>query len=44
MEAAIGLGGQVAGRIEKVEPVAEIFERTVREFHETVASLATRFR
>src|SRR5690349_7430490 len=43
MEAAIGLGGQVAGRIEKVEPVAEIFERTVREFHDTVAALAERF-
>jgi enoyl-[acyl-carrier protein] reductase II len=43
MEAAIGLGGQVAGRIDKVEPVAEIFERTVREFHETVELLAERF-
>ena len=43
MEAAIGLGGQVAGRIERVEPVAEIFERTVSEFHATVARLAERF-
>ena len=43
MQAAIGLGGQVAGRIEKVEPVAEIFERTVNEFHATVAKMAERF-
>ena len=43
MEAAIGLGGQVAGRIDRVEPVAEILERTVREFHETVENLAGRF-
>jgi len=43
MEAAIGLGGQVAGRIERVEPVAEILERTAREFHATIAMLAERF-
>lgn len=43
MEAAIGLGGQVAGRIERVEPVADILESTVREFHATVASLTDRF-
>jgi enoyl-[acyl-carrier protein] reductase II len=43
MEAAIGLGGQVAGRIDRVEPVAEILDRTVREFHATVANLADRF-
>lgn len=43
MEASIGLGGQVAGRIEAVEPVAEILARTVRGFHETVAGLAARF-
>jgi enoyl-[acyl-carrier protein] reductase II len=43
MEAAIGLGGQVAGRIERVEPVAEILERTAREFHSTIAMLAEKF-
>jgi enoyl-[acyl-carrier protein] reductase II len=43
MEAAIGLGGQVAGRIESVEPVASILERTAREFHETVSALAQHF-
>jgi enoyl-[acyl-carrier protein] reductase II len=43
MEAAIGLGGQVAGRIDKVEPVAEIFERMIGEFHATVAKMAERF-
>ncbi len=43
MEAAIGLGGQVAGRIERVEPVADILGRTVEEFHATLARLAERF-
>lgn len=43
MEASIGLGGQVAGRIEGVEPVAAILEDTVRGFHETVARMAERF-
>ncbi len=43
MEAAIALCGQVAGRITSVEPVAEILHATVREFRETISSLATRF-
>jgi enoyl-[acyl-carrier protein] reductase II len=43
MEAAIALCGQVAGRITSVEPVAEILHATVREFRETISTLATRF-
>jgi enoyl-[acyl-carrier protein] reductase II len=41
MEAAIALGGQVAGRIDSVEPVARIIEDTVAGFRETIAHLAT---
>jgi enoyl-[acyl-carrier protein] reductase II len=40
MEASIALSGQVAGRIERVEPVAEIFQRTLEEFREAAAALA----
>ncbi|MBW2231881.1 MAG: nitronate monooxygenase [Deltaproteobacteria bacterium] len=40
LEAGIALTGQVAGRIEAVEPVAEIIARTVREFAETAERLA----
>lgn len=39
MEAAIALTGQVAGRIESVEPVETIIHGTIREFRETVARL-----
>ncbi len=40
MEAAIALSGQVAGRIEKVEPVSEILHRTIREFRTTMLRLS----
>jgi len=40
MNAAIALSGQVAGRIESIESVAEIVNDTVRGFAETVARLA----
>jgi enoyl-[acyl-carrier protein] reductase II len=40
MEAAIALTGQVMGRIEAVETVAEIVESTVRVYEETVARLS----
>jgi enoyl-[acyl-carrier protein] reductase II len=40
MEASIALSGQVAGRIEEVLPVAEIFRRTVAEFREASARMA----
>jgi enoyl-[acyl-carrier protein] reductase II len=40
LEAGVALSGQVAGRIEAIVPVAEVIERTVREFHQTVEALA----
>jgi enoyl-[acyl-carrier protein] reductase II len=40
MNAAIALSGQVAGRIESVESVADIVADTVRGFAETVKRLA----
>jgi enoyl-[acyl-carrier protein] reductase II len=40
MEASIALSGQVAGRIDKVKPVAEIIAETMAEFEATVAGLA----
>jgi enoyl-[acyl-carrier protein] reductase II len=39
LEAAIALTGQVAGRIESVEPVADILHRTVLEFRERITDL-----
>ena len=42
MEAAIALTGQVAGRIESVEPVESIIHDTVRGFREVVAALQTK--
>ena len=40
LDEGIVLTGQVAGRIDEVEPVAVIVERIVREFHEVVGDLA----
>lgn len=40
MEAAIALSGQIAGRIQSVEPVADIIKRTVDEFYDTTAAMA----
>jgi enoyl-[acyl-carrier protein] reductase II len=40
LEAGVALSGQVAGRIEAIAPVGEIIAGMVREFHETVESLA----
>jgi len=39
MEAAIALTGQVAGRIESVEPVEAIIHGTIRDFRATVSGL-----
>ena len=39
MEAAIALSGQVAGRIESVEPVASIIADTMRQFSQRIAEL-----
>jgi enoyl-[acyl-carrier protein] reductase II len=41
MEAGIALTGQVAGRIDAVEPVAQIIRHTVEGFEATVKSLAS---
>ena len=40
LEAGVALTGEVAGRIESVEPVASIIDRTRREFFEAVEALA----
>lgn len=39
LEAAIALTGQVAGRIESVEPVADILHRTIDEFRSRITDL-----
>jgi hypothetical protein len=36
-------GGQVAGRIRSIEPVATIIDRTVTEFHEVMIEVARRW-
>ena len=41
MDASFAFGGQVAGRIESVEPVRDIIERTMDEFNATVADVQT---
>jgi enoyl-[acyl-carrier protein] reductase II len=42
MNAAIALSGQVAGRIESVEPVAAIIAATIRQFEEAIGRLTGR--
>src|SRR6187549_1465749 len=43
LDAAFAFGGQVAGRIDEVKPVADIIRETVEEFEEVVRSLAGRY-
>jgi enoyl-[acyl-carrier protein] reductase II len=43
LDAAFAFGGQVAGRIDEIKPVARIIEETVAEFHEAVAGLAATY-
>jgi enoyl-[acyl-carrier protein] reductase II len=43
LEAGVALSGQVAGRIDAVLPVAEIIERTVREFLAAIRELSERY-
>ena len=43
LDEGVPLTGQVAGRIEAVEPVAVIIERMVREFSEVVGDLSRRY-
>jgi enoyl-[acyl-carrier protein] reductase II len=40
LEAAFAFGGQVAGRIDDVRPVADILHETISELHEVLAGLA----
>jgi enoyl-[acyl-carrier protein] reductase II len=40
LEAGVALTGEVAGRIDRIRPVAEIIEETAREFFETLEGLA----
>jgi enoyl-[acyl-carrier protein] reductase II len=44
LSAGIALGGQVAGRIEEVRPVADIISECARDCLATIASLASRYR
>ena len=43
MEASIALSGQVCGRIQSVEPVAQIIGDTVRAFEAVISDLAARY-
>ncbi len=43
LDAGIALSGQVAGRIDEVEPVADVIERTVAEFADCIDGLAARY-
>ncbi|MCB1841563.1 MAG: nitronate monooxygenase [Halioglobus sp.] len=43
MEAAIPLAGEVCGRIDSVETVADIIESTMRQFRQTIAEQASRY-
>ena len=43
MEASIALSGQVAGRIDRVKPVAEVIAETVAEFEATMTEMGRRF-
>jgi enoyl-[acyl-carrier protein] reductase II len=40
LDAAFAFGGQVAGRIDSVRPVAEIIDETIAGLHETLAAIA----
>ena len=43
MEAAIPLSGQVAGRIESIEPVAKIISETRDEFLDIIGQLGQQY-
>lgn len=43
LDAAFAFGGQVAGRIDDIKPVAEIVRETIVEFHEVMRELTARF-
>ena len=43
MEASIALTGQVAGRIDRVRPVAEVIAEVKDEFFATIGSLSAQY-
>jgi enoyl-[acyl-carrier protein] reductase II len=43
LEAAFAFGGQVAGRIDEIKPVAQIVRETIEEFRDVVREQAARF-
>jgi enoyl-[acyl-carrier protein] reductase II len=43
LDAAFAFGGQVAGRIDDVRPVADIIRETIDEFHAVIGDLASRY-
>ena len=43
LDAAFAFGGQVAGRIDSIEPVATIIDRTVTEFRQVMAEMSKRW-
>jgi len=43
LDAAFAFGGQVAGRIDDIKPVAAIIRETIDEFHATVRELTARY-
>jgi enoyl-[acyl-carrier protein] reductase II len=44
LDAGFAFSGQVAGRISSIEPVATIIDRTVAEFRDVLAEVASRWR
>jgi enoyl-[acyl-carrier protein] reductase II len=44
LDAAFAFGGQVAGRIDEVRPVADILNETITELHDILAGLAETYR
>ena len=42
LDAGFAMGGQVAGRIDEIVPVARIIEETVEEFHAVCRDLGRR--
>jgi enoyl-[acyl-carrier protein] reductase II len=44
LDAAFAFGGQVAGRIDGVRPVAEIVQATIGEFYDTIGALREKYR
>lgn len=43
LEAAFAFGGQVAGRIDDIKPVAAIIRETIDEFHAVIGDLGSRY-